>query len=350
MPEPKKNPADVSRELQQRAALTWQGLGEGRLTPESVEVLQDERLRTVYRLRGCGPTGADVIAKRCRHVVALKECTIYEKVLSQLAAVPTVKFFGFAAEEDAKYAWVFLEDAGGEAYSPDRADHRLLAGRWLGLLHTEGAELAKPTWLRDPGPACFKPHLQATFDTIQETSSNPHLAPSDVGVLETIDAQCRVVASRWDELEAFCERMPRTVVHGDFKEDHLRIRQSPTGALLLCFDWHEGGWGVPALDLAKFLGYAVNPDIGAYCAIVQERWSEFDQSAVKRLGFVGEAFRCLASIRWEVERLRYEWVEAPMATLRIYTGWLNDIIKAEPWAEEARLGPQAREFKPRSWV
>ncbi len=130
----------------------------------------------------------------------------------------------------------------------------------------------------------------------------------------------------------------------------MRIRPGLNGSTLLGFDWHEGGWGVQALDLAKFLGYTVNPDVGAYCAIVQQRWPNMDFSTVQRLGYVGEVFRCMASIRWEVERLRYEWVERSMVTLRIYSEWLNDVIQAEPWAEYAQGGAKAREPKPRSWV
>lgn len=349
MPKPKKNPIAVSRELRQRAALIWQKLGGGRAAPEGIDVLQDEKQRTVYRLRGGGPAGSDIVAKRCRQTVALKERAIYEKVLPHLR-VPVVQLRGFAVEEDGKYAWLFLEDAGGEAYSPDRDDHRVLAGTWLGLLHTQSADLARPTWMRDPGPVDFKPHLQATRDTIEETRSNPGLTTGDVAVLETIDAQCQDVASHWKELEEFCDQMPRTLVHGDFKEAHMRVRAGPNASTLVGFDWHEGGWGVQALDVAKFLGYTVNPDIQAYCAVVQDRWLNMDIPTVQRLGYVGEVFRCMASIRWEVERLRYEWVERSMATLRIYTDWLNDILRAEPWAEHAKGGPEARKPKPRNWV
>ena len=101
--------------------------------------------------------------------------------------------------------------------------------------------------------------------------------------------------------------------------------------------------------MAKFLGYSVNPDVEAYAAVMRRRWPWMTRSTIAQLGWIGDACRCIASIRWEAERLRYPWVEGPMATMRVYAGWLDEIVRAEPWAHEASGGPEARVPSRRTW-
>ena len=335
-------------ELAQRAVRAWNGLGGARTEPLGVETLQEETTRSVFRLQGAGPAGSAVVAKRCPRVVALKEFFVYADLLPRLP-FPSVRVHGFVAEAGGDYAWLFMEDAAGEPYDPHREDHRAAAGHWLGLMHTAAADLTPPTELPDRGPAHFRRDLQAACDTIELTRVNPALTADDLTLLENILFHCRLLAAHWDELEGFCSRMPRTLVHADFKEAHIHMRRDPDGLSPLLFDWHEAGWGVPVLDVAKFLGYSVDPDLAAYGAVVKDRWPALDLATIRRLGFVGEACRCVASTRWEVERLRYPWVEGPMATLRVYLDWMSDVVRAEPWAENAALGPRARLPKPRTW-
>lgn len=344
VPEPAKGRTMAVDELEQRAVMAWNALGRDRADFAQVDTLQREKARSVFRLRGAGPGGAAVIAKRCRHREALRERTIYADILPFLP-VPSIRLHAFAAERESNHAWLFMEDAVGEPYDPKREDHRVLAGHGLGLIHTAAAALTPPSSVRDRGPASFRQDLQGACDALDRARSNPALTGDDVAVLRDMISRCRILASHWGELESVCRRLPQTLVHGDFKEDHIRIR---SGGLVL-FDWHEGGWGAPVLDAAKFVGYSVDPDITAYAAIVKDRWPAIDLTGIRRMGFIGEACRCVASIRWEAEKLRYEWVEGPMATLRVYSGWLDDVVRAEPWLEQATAGPEARLPETRPW-
>jgi hypothetical protein len=332
------------------AVIAFGNLKKKLIEPAEVEILKEERGRSVYRLRKIALSGSNVIAKRCRIDEAERERIIYETILQQLP-FPTVRYYGFLEVGDGKQAWLFIEDIGDEiTYSPLISEHRTLAGQWLGLLHISRLRLTETARLRDRGPDhFFEEHLKAICRIIPQNLSNPALEEDDLIILKTIISKIDLIASHWRNLKSFCDQMPQTFVHGDFKEVHMYLRYETSGIHMLAIDWNEAGWGVTALDVAKFLGYAVAPDINAYCSIVQDRWPFMDFPTIYRLGYVGEVFRCLASIRWEAEKLKYEWVKGPMKTLDLYNGWLDEIIKAEPWAAQAKSGFEARLPKHRGW-
>src|SRR5262249_42248860 len=131
----KVTPGDPSG---QPAVKAWRELRPERGEPHGIEVLagghSKARKRSVY-LTGVGRGGVGggaVIARRCKVNVAMLERTLYEEVLPHLP-VPRLRYYGFVAEAESRYGWLFLEDAGGEEYSALLEGHRALAGRWLGL-------------------------------------------------------------------------------------------------------------------------------------------------------------------------------------------------------------------------
>src|SRR5436309_2020543 len=123
------------------AAKAWVRLGPECVEPTGIARLQKKAKGQVYRLEGVAPGGAAVIAKRSSPERIRGERTVYEQVLPDLP-VPTLRYLGAVEEPGGTGAWLFLEDAGAETYSPLCAGHRVLAGRWLGLLHTSAARLA----------------------------------------------------------------------------------------------------------------------------------------------------------------------------------------------------------------
>src|SRR5439155_665542 len=81
-----------------RAVKAWSRLEPERIEPETIDILRLTRKKSaVYRMNGVGPTGAAVIAKRCRTTTASVERLIYETVLSQLS-LPVLNFYGFVPE------------------------------------------------------------------------------------------------------------------------------------------------------------------------------------------------------------------------------------------------------------
>jgi hypothetical protein len=56
-----------------------------------------------------------------------------------------------------------------------------------------------------------------------------------------------------------------------------------------------------------------------------------------RLGALGELFRALASIRWELSRLEDGKTERATATLPVYRDWMTQILAAAPWSNAPGL-------------
>jgi hypothetical protein len=316
--------------------------------PIAIETLQEEKERSVFKLWGAGPLGSNVIAKRSKRTEAIREYKIYMKILP-LLPMPSPQIYSFREENNCEYAWLFIEDVEGENYSPTIKNHRILAARWLGLLHTSMVHLNDMPNLRDRGPDHFYRFFRPAKETILKSLSNPQLSTEDIEVLKGILLQCKLLEMNWDQINRYCQQIPQTLVHGDFKEDNMHVQTNLAGDTLMVFDWHEAGWGVPALDCAKFLGYSVNPSINAYFEVMRDRWSFMDLQNIRRLGYIGETFRCLASIRWEVFKLQYGLINGPISTLKVYMVWMDDIIQAEPWRANEKLSKNDFSPLPRHW-
>jgi hypothetical protein len=309
------------------AVQAWGRLRPGAGVPRAVDILCGFRTkawkRTVYRLDGAGPAGSAVIAKRCPAVRARVERTVYEEVLPHFP-LPTLRYYGSVEGPENAFCWLFLEDAGGQEYSPLRGEHRTLAGRWLGLLHTSAARLDVAARLPDRGPGHYLGHLRSARATLRRHLVDPRLSASDVAVLRSIVSRCDALESGWGQVEEWCGGMPRTLVHADFKAKNLRVRTGADGPALFPFDWETGGWGVPAPDL----GSSANPDVAAYRAAVRAHWPGLDIQALQRLVHVGKVFRNLAGIDWAAQGLPHDWTEEAMQKLRIYESRQADLMGA----------------------
>lgn len=334
----KQKPIKILRDdLHEHPAVkAWNELQTGRVVPESLEILQEHKKSAVYRLEGVWPRGAAVIAKRCLTATALIERSIYEEVLPHLP-VSTPHYYGFI--EDDTFCWLFLEDVGKERMSPLIEEHRALAARWLGLMHTSAARIATIARLPDGGPNRYLEHLRSVRRAILNNLTNAALTADDVVILKTIVALCDFLESRWSEVEMCCEGIPSTLVHGDFRPKNIYIRTDQAGTGFFPLDWEIAGWGVPAADLAPSRG--LNPahqiDINAYWLIVREYWSSLAIQDIQRLALVGRIFRRLAAIDWECSSLAFETDEflcGPIACMRKYQAELAEAISAAPWNSE----------------
>src|SRR5438093_4111269 len=114
----RRSPTPIARHP---AARAWAQIGEGLSNPRAVTQVKRRdisfRKSTVYRLEGAGECGGTVIAKKCRRERGQIERTIYEHVLPKLS-LPYPRLLGMANDDYGSSCWLFLEDAGNEAYSP----------------------------------------------------------------------------------------------------------------------------------------------------------------------------------------------------------------------------------------
>src|SRR5438132_488034 len=310
------------------------------LSPDSephriVPLRISRRKSTVYRLDGAGPAGCAVVAKHSRKAPAVIERTVYDEILSRLT-LPSLRYYGFLEEPDTDYSWLFLEEATGTEYSRLLAAHRAQAGRWLGLLHTRGADGAAKGRLPDGGPGRYLELLRAVCESIQRHRDNPVLTPDDVIIIEGIQARLGDLAAHWNRIEAICDGMPLTLVHGDFNGKNLRVRSANGNTTVVVFDWELAGWGVPAVDLAQLavpsIPLSANPDIPTYWSTVRERWPEASLEAWRRLAHCGTVFRALSALFWASNNLGHDSAPTSVSNMRMFEAEIAHALDVVGWA------------------
>jgi hypothetical protein len=303
------------------AVRAWRTSHPGARCPDSIQVVKRAEKSTVYRLLGAGPAGSPLIVKQCLTEAGRLERTVYEDILPRVP-VTSLQYYG-SFDEAGGYCWLFLEDAGTQRYSPDDPEHRSLAGRWLGVLHTCAAHLAPTAGLPDRGPGYYLGRLRAARGSLKLGLGNPLLGADEIGDIRAVIAQCDLLESHWSRLEEACAGVPATLVHGDFRRKNVHVRMAPTGPAVLPMDWENAGRGVPAADLTRV-------DLAAYRSAVQERWPRVDSAAVRRLADVGRIFQRLAAIDWISAMFGYDsrvLLRKPMDHLAVHRAGLAEELE-----------------------
>ncbi len=306
--------------LEHPAAVSWLRLARGRV-PDGMETIKEERKSSVLRLRHAGPLNEHVIAKREDRGDWEVERTIYEHVLPRLP-LPSPEYYGCVEVAEEDVGWIFLEDA-GDGKCPPSPETSAAAARWLAGLHTQ-ATSAGGLGLPTRAASHYLEHLQSGRDRMRECRDNPALKRTDLAVLEDIAEECTTIEQNWADIERLCESVPKTIVHGDFIHKNMRLRSGDEGTEVLPFDWENAGYGTPAADLAWI-------DAVSYYLAVSSIWPHVDFLAVQRLVRAARIFRLLASVHWEAHWLAYQWVENPMANMRLYRRRLKEATRGLSW-------------------
>ena len=321
-----------------RKKRAWIQLRSRRVQPEITEILK--RMGFIYRLKGVGREGSAVIAKQFKKDDGMLQHTIYKEILTHLP-IPTLCCYGFVEEPSGELCWLFLEDAGTDVFSFDIKKHRTLAARWLGLLHTSAVDVAATARLPDRGPDYYLEHLQLARDTIQRAVIDTTLSPDELFVLKSTVSQCNIVEASWNKVERFCDRIPQTLVHGDFSQSNLRVRNGQTEMALLPFDWETAGQGIPAADLAQLR----QSDLAIYWSVVRRCWPYLDVQDIQQMANLGGVFRGLAAISWErwpfehnwenwgpqYSFLKYERIKEAVMSMKVYLVRIADAMRATRW-------------------
>jgi hypothetical protein len=329
-----------SIETLDRKKRAWIRFRSERVRPEITEILK--RGKFIYRLKGIGSEGSAVIAKQCKRADGMLEHTMYKEILLRLP-VTTLRCYGFIEEPSGGCCWLFLEDAGTEVFQFRIREHRALAARWLGLMHTSAVHVAATTRLPDRGPDYYLEHLQLARDRSQRAIVNSTLSSDELVVLESIVSHCNVLESYWSRVERFCDGMPQTLVHNDFAAQNIRVRNGQTGTALLPFDWEMAGRGMPAADLA----YLEQADLAVYWSVVRRSWPYLGVQDIQQMASLGRIFRGLAAINWGIWRFEYSWENWPpqysslkyetikwaVANTKVYLDWIADGMRAATWKD-----------------
>jgi aminoglycoside phosphotransferase (APT) family kinase protein len=270
-----------------------------------VEPLAVRAKSAVYRLAGTG-----VVAKRCRAETAAVERLVHERLLPGLP-VASLRLLGGSEPDADGFCWLFLEDAGEESYSYSDERHRRLAGSWLGRLHGAAAALEPPP-LPDRGPRHFRERLGLAREAAA-ARLDAAAAEDELRVLAATVEQCDELAARWDELASFCERLPRTLVHGDFTALNVRVR----GGRLYAIDWEKSGWGAPIVDFVRGL------DLPAYRRALAAEGVRVAPADVDRLAQYAKVVR----------PLMHAWPRKAVEKIDAYRAHMGEAMRELGWAE-----------------
>ena len=279
------------------AVQAWLQVQSDSWEPSSLELLQGRRYSTVYRLNHVRQDGARVIAKRCRTATARIEHAIYEELLP-LTGMPALHCYGLLEEPEGEFCWLFLEDAAGARYSPQLPHNRALAGCWLAETQLTALAHDLKSCLPGRGLDHYLRLLRGCRALLLRHLGGSALSVEDATVFRNIAAHLDALESLWDELEEICDVMPRTLVHGDFVNKNLRIRDAATGPALLVFDWEFAGWGVPAADLAQLIDRVASPDLEFYCSILNREYSRLDLRDIQAVAACGNLLRIVDQMSW----------------------------------------------------
>lgn len=299
------------------AVRAWSRLQPDLPPPEAVELLRSADHKTpVVRLVRSGGDGLTVVAKKAALPEARVEKAMYENIAKYLS-VPTLRCYGCVGAGD-NSCWVFTEDAGGGPFSFENERHRSLAVRWLAALHTSVPRL---DGLPDRGIVYYRRRMASARRQILQNTGNPALRDADHALLQRILAHFDLIDRRWETVCALDARLPKGLIHGDFKDGNLRVRETARGEVLLVFDWEEAGWGLPGIDLWRL-------DTEDYRRTVRARWPGLTRDGVLRLSALGKLLWCLKAIDWEGESLASAWIEETMDwRVRIYEEHLADALE-----------------------
>jgi hypothetical protein len=284
------------------AGAAWNALGGD--PPDRIEVLKQDRGTTVCRLPGAGDHGAAVIAKRAPAATAATERIVYERYIRQLS-LPALRYYGTVDD------WLFVEEASGARFHPDKEGHRAAAARWLGALHRAIRNDDAPPGLPSRRPEHYRRLLRAETEALRREPPDP--------VLTALAAQCERLSSCWPELEAACRDAPDTLVHGDLVAHNACVREGPSGLEFVPFDWEKAGWGTAAEDISI-------TDLDVYAAAAGTR----RDPALERLAGAGRAFRCLVYLQWVRPNLASDRATA-LGQIELCTSWLEHLMERAPW-------------------
>ncbi len=307
------------------AVEAWKRLGIGRRETLQAGVVAETPKTLVCRLSGVGvnPSGI-IIAKRTATDVIEFETTMYGQVLPKLP-IRSLRYYGTVTDTDPTLSWLFLEDAGDDPYSSDNPDHCILGAQWLGLVHGCSETSSIVHLLPEYGPKWYFQQGREACERILQSRENTSLTDAERETLDIVLTEMETIFSRQAEVDELCQRMPRTLVHGDFFPKNLRIRQDDGKLNLFPLDWETAGYAVPAADVAYHI------DLDTYFAIVGSAWPKISFNSVKQLARCGRVFRMMVAVEWASYGLGNPWPARQMRQMRTYRVWLAELIQEMGW-------------------
>jgi len=321
------------------AFLAWKLAHPESSCPDTIEILTRKNNKPlvggtlIYRLKGAGFGSSAVIAKKGPVDGLFNEKRIYEKVLPFLP-LASLSSYGFVADSDSEFAWLFLEEAPGTRYSEEKKSDRLLVANWLGAFHSTTSRIDDDFQLKEYGTDLYLRRLESGLDSLKFKQKWSFLGENDKKDLERLFAIFKTISFNWSKIEEICNQMPRCIVHRDFIAKNVWINASDEGLKIAVIDWEVAGWGVPAEDLGALdftYGCFSGLDVGAYHKASKKYWPEVNESMIEEWINFGVLLRHLSWISKTAELLRPDWFEKPMNDMKQYQTSLTLALERMRW-------------------
>jgi aminoglycoside phosphotransferase (APT) family kinase protein len=297
---------------QHPAFLAWSQIAGAGSACGKIELLKDRDGSQVWRLKGMGPGGSDLIAKRCAETQAVTEERIYRQILLRLP-MDFLRRHQLVRENGTGYCWAFVEDAAGEPYSARIPEHGAAVGKWLARLHTSASILGPLAELADRDWPYYCVCLRAGQLRIRELVARPCIGEEHRALLDFLLRVCDSALAKQEWMAEICGSTPRTFVHADLHAGNIRLRMSAAGLSVVGLDWESAGWGTPAVDLAL-----EGLDLAAWRVAAAEYWPNLKLGAIRQLAAAGRVFQIAALIEWESRALDARWLRRPMKRMAWY--------------------------------
>ncbi len=253
---------------------------------ERLEVTLDDSQQFSVIFKQLQPT-TDLHIRSCGQEVCL-----YKRLLcGQNLGAPAL--YASLHDEINGYYWLFLEDVGECKLEYCDVDDWLTAFRWLARMHatyySQDRELRALNCLSEHGARFYRYLAQMARQSIQQNQ------PRAIAHFDQL-------MMRLDNLIAYLDRQPHTLVHGDMSCHNLIVQP---GVGIRPIDWEWAAIGVPAWDVAKLLsGWGLEKPrlLAAYLDELTSHLSvPFDQRAFYRTLACCEILKTLWYLRWWIK-------------------------------------------------
>ena len=290
------------------AVVAWSRLTGADALPHRITRLNQGH-SVVYRLGGMKEDGDSVIAKLCSRQDAETTRIICTRLLP-LVPKPALVFYGCLPMRTGK-AWVFLEDAGPVKCSLEDPAHLRAMSAWLAALHACLAGHVEDLSLPESGLSMYLKKLRAGRRRILESLSLLELEAEDRAMLQSVVEWFDYVEHGWDKLEALVGGGPRTLVHGDFAQKNVLVRQTAGTLDVFPIDWETAGWGPPAADMGEC------PDLATYGAEALKYGVSWSAETIRGWAAVGKILRHIAALEWASASLIGGWPPRGVRRMRV---------------------------------
>jgi hydroxymethylglutaryl-CoA reductase (NADPH) len=131
--------------------------------------------------------------------------------------------------------------------------HAVIAGlgRIHGMFYGKEAELRAQPWLGHVMSAPDAIEMEELWQAYAERMDELPDLPQSVKDFQ--QESVRTIRTWWPQLE----RMPRTLIHGDFTPRNLFLRGDPRNPSVCVYDWEVAMMNLPQVDLVEFLAFTL---------------------------------------------------------------------------------------------